>query len=495
VRYRVGDQWRRHGRPLLFALFLLLILLCAKKYLHQDHRPHSASALPGKGISVTHFGAEPVGLKRGYNSTAAFQRAINYAIKKQVPLMISEGTFEVDSGILKAIVPAGKSFEIIGEGEKSVVRRRSGSVWKDSQDILSITSFDGDVKQITLKNFSVDGNARGNPLPQGNEDPYLWQHSSSIRIKGVRSSAKIKKVAIEKLTCYDAVADHIYFPGDGDSFVDNVQVNGFYGYDRTRTRSDITVTGGVRTLDVTNSKMTRLEVELNRPSANRFVMKVSDVALTQKLDISGDNMEFYGERIHAADLGLWKVKGWIHDSKIHFQKDVIPPRADKLYAFEFVDTEFYYPVASDGNVYPLTLNYTFNVVFDRCKFLIDSPVDQSTGLGFNGRALETKARTNPSEMRMLKILNSEFDKRFSENIHLDRSGSAVLVNNVFSGSNAAIFMSGTKKSTLDVFIDGGSFEHVTGEPFQFLEVDGLSFSTKNLTIPSDDGIKTPFAIK
>jgi hypothetical protein len=489
----VRDPWRKYGRRFLFALFVLLLLILAKKYLVQDHLSYSAFASRGTGISVMHFGAEPIEISPGFNSTTAFQKAINDAIKQQMPLIIPEGTFEVDSGVLKAIVPAGKSLEIIGQGEKSVLRRRSGSVWKDSQDILSITTLDGNVKQITLKKFSVDGNARGNPLPQGDDHPYLWQHSSSIRIKGVRSTAKIKKVTIENLTCYDAVADHIYFPGYGDSFVDNVQINEFYGYDRTRTRSDITVTGGLRKLDVTNSKITRLEVELNRPSVNRFVMNVSDVELTQKLDISGDNMEFYGERILAADLGLWKVKGWIRDSKLHFQKDVIPPRADKLYAFKFLNTEFYYPVASDGNVYPLTLNYTYNVLFDHCKFLIDS--QDRLAAGFNGRALETKARTNPSETRVLKILNSEFDKRFSENIHLDRSGTAVLINNVFSGSDAAIFMSGTKKSRLDVLIDGGSFENVTGLPFQFSAVDGLSFSTKNLTIPADDGVKIPAAIQ
>jgi hypothetical protein len=470
----------RNNRRFLAIVLVCLLIILVSKYFPYPMDPASAST--SGGISITSFGAQSVGTSHGFNSTAAFQKALNRAIKNQVPLIIPNGTFEVDSGVLHAIVPAGKSLDIVGSGEKSVLRRRSGSVYKDSQDILSITSAKGHVKQIILRDFSVDGNAAGNPLPAGNHDPYLWQHSSSIRINGASSSAKIRNVIIENLTCYDPVADHIYFPGYNDSFVDTVQINKFYAYNRSRTRSDVTITGGLRRLDVTDSTLTRLETELNRPSNHLFVMKVSNVKVTQKLDISGDNMEFYGEHLEAAHVGFWKVKGSIQNSKLHFQKDVMPPRADKVYSFRFINTEFYYPVASDGTVYPFTLDSTFNVAFEHCKFIIDSGANVNPV--FPGRALETKARTNPTETRVLKVKDCEFDKRFSEDILLDRSGTAILTNNVYSGADAAITMSGTLKYPLNVVVDGGTFANVRGLPFQFREVDGLSFTTKNLVMPA-----------
>ncbi|RAP77481.1 hypothetical protein [Paenibacillus montanisoli] len=462
-------------RHFIYTSVLLLFVILVGKYLLNEYKPSEI-----RGISIEDFGAKPIEKSHGFNSTAAIQKAIQSAIENQVPLVIPKGTFEVDSGALKAVIPAGKSLEIVGKGEKSVIRRKSRSVFKDSQDLLEITSSHGNVKQITLKRFSIDGNATGNPLPAGNVDPYLWEHSSSIRIHGAHSSSRINHVIIENLTCYDPIADHIYFPGYNDSFVGTVKIKNMNAYFRSRTRSDVTVTGGLTSLNVMDSKLTRLEVELNKPSSKLFVMKVSNVKITQQLDISGDNMEFYGDKITAAHFQFWKAKGWIRDSELHFKKGVTP-RADKLYSFRFINTKFIYPVANDGKIYPLRLNYTFDVAFEKCKFLIDS----NAGSVFKGSALETRARTNQKEVRVLKVTDSEFDKRFSKNIHLDRSGSAILKNNAYSGSDAAIFMSGSQKYALNVVIDGGSFENITGVPFSFDAVDGLNLTLNNIVIPAD----------
>jgi hypothetical protein len=413
------------------------------------------------------------GVRNGVDSTDAMQKAVDAAIAQQKPLYVPKGTYILDSAkTIRVRVPAGKSFTMYGVGDGTVFKRKDGSATKDGQNMFYVQSTTGDVSIVTFYGFKIDGNARHNPLPIGNTDAYLWQHSASIKFTGSKT-ARIKNVLIHDVSAFDPLADHIFFSGSANSYVEYGHIYNFNGYNRNRVRSDITVTGGMKSLLVEDSTTTRLESELNAPyDEGVFNFIVKNTIVTEKLDIGGKAMttdgtithNFEGDGITANDVGLWNTKGFLKNSTLNLA-NADYTRINHIRGFTFDNVDFNIkPVG--GKISPLAFQpyADNNVTINNCRFNVDSP-DASVPSGY---AVWFKAFDKGSTNMNYKVVNTTFDKRLKTNINVDRCGTVILQDNTYSGSVYAIRVYSKQEKPVNLTITGGDKSAVTG---QFLYVE------------------------
>lgn len=262
--------------------------------------------------------------------SAGLQKAVDAAISAKKSLYVPAGTYVMDSAVTVRIrIPAGQSFTMYGDGNTTIFKRKDGTATKDGQNMFYVQPVGGTVPKIEFYSFRLDGNARGNPLPAGTTDLYLWEHSASIKIAG-DANARITNAVVHDISATDGLADHIFFSGGANAYVDHGHIYNFNADNRNRKRSDVTVTGGMKTLLVENSTMPRLEAELNQPYDEGIMeFTARNVNITTKLDIAGDHetrdtlppqMHFTGENITANDLNLHVVYGSIKNSTFNLDR-------------------------------------------------------------------------------------------------------------------------------------------------------------------------------
>ncbi|RAP77470.1 hypothetical protein [Paenibacillus montanisoli] len=419
------------------------------------------------------------GMKSLSDSTSAFQKALNAAIAQQQPLFVPKGIYIINSGIVKVKIPSGKSLVLYGDGVETVFKRKDKSITKDGQKLIEISSDKGSVPRVELHSFSIDGNARMNPLPAGTTDTYLWEHCANIQIKGFLG-AKIMDVIIHDITAFDPVADHILFPGYTNCYIDNAHIYNFNGFDRNRTRSDITITGGMRQLLIENSTATRIESELNDPY-DEGVCKiiVNNCVVTSRLDIVGKNksdgsvtLEFRGSQITANDINFHMIKGSLINSTV----DMTFPgmtRVNNLQGFVFDNILFKIEVDSKGTIIaPLTF-YPYddnNITIQNSTFAVNN---NDPLLSPDGFVIVLRARSGTSISMSYKIVNCTFDARLKYNMDINRSDTVVLENNKYSGSVYSVSVYSSSSSPVRLTIIGGDMSAVKGQFLNIKKSDGL----------------------
>jgi hypothetical protein len=395
---------------------------------------------------------------------ATLQKAVDAAITQNKPLYAPAGTYVIDSvSTVKINIPAGKSFTLYGDGDKTVFKRKNNTATNDGQNLFYVRPAGGDVPQVTMYSFAIDGNARNNPLPAG-ANPYLWEHSASIKFKG-ENSARIQNVIIHDVSAFDPLADHVFFSGAANSYVEHGHIYNFNGYDRNRVRSDITVTGGMKSLLVENSITTRLEAELNEPY-DEGVMEftVKNVQVTKRLDIGGKNksdgtvtLNLTGENITANDINFHMIKGSIKNSTFNLSNSVVT-RINNLKPFVFENIDFNVKPNSQGVLAPVAFQpYAGNdVTITDCRFNL---VGANTADGY---MLWFKPASSSLGVKY-KVINTVFDPRLKRNIDADRSGTVTLINDTYSGSEHAIRVNSESSRPLTLTITGGDKSKVTGQ--------------------------------
>jgi hypothetical protein len=424
---------------------------------------------------ITWINGVDYGMTDNQDSTLALQKAVDAALSMNKPLYIPKGTYILDSKTTVQIkIPQGQTFTLFGDGSQTVLKRKDKSVTKDGQEMLNIHSTNGDVPKVELYNFAIDGNARQNPLPSGKSDDHLWQHSASFTIKGFKN-ARIKEVLIHNILAFDPIADHFLFPGYTNSYVEKARIYNFQGTNRNRTRSDITVTGGLHEMVVDNSTTTRLETELNAPyDEGVFQMTVSNTVITSQLDIMGRNksngqstLNFTGNNIIGNDFKLHMISGAISNSTFVLSNENMT-RINNLKGFLFDNIEFKAKPNRQGQIAPLTF-YAYegnDVTIQNSVFNLDStdPDESPGGYMIRFRPFSSSQGVAP----VYRIINSKFDSRLQSNIFADRSGNVVLEKNHYSGTLYSVRANSENSKPLNLTIRGGDNSMVTGK---FLEID------------------------
>jgi hypothetical protein len=429
------------------------------------------------------------GMTDNQDSTLALQKAVDAAVSKNKPLYIPKGTYILDSKTTVQIkIPPGQAFTLFGDGPQTVFKRKDKSATMDGQEMFYIQSTIGDVPKVELYSFTIDGNARQNPLPSGTIDDYLWQHTASFKIKG-STHARIKEVLIHDITAFDPIADHFLFPGTSNSYVEKARINNFLGTDRNRSRSDITVTGGLHELVVENSTATRIETELNTPYDNGvFQMTVSNTVITSQLDIMGKNksngqvtLNFTGNNIIGNDLKLHMISGAISNSTFVMSNEKMT-RINNLKGFLFDNITFKAKSNLKGQLAPLTF-YAYegnDVTIRNSVFNLDS-TDPNESPG--GYMIQFKAfSTSQGAVPVYRIINSKFDSRLQSNIYADRSGNVVLEKNYYSGSLYSVRANSETSKPLNLTIRDGDNSMVSGK---FLQIDKNEMLVLDQNLVSD----------
>jgi Pectate lyase superfamily protein len=432
-------------------------------------------------IDVKTYGAKGDGVT---DDTQAIQAALTAALNLQIPIFFPAGTYIIEPNRLEIILGTGKSLVMLGIGPYSVLKRKANSTAADWRWLFSITSTDGDADSFVVTNLKIDSNARANPLPP---DPYDYEHSADFYIRGAGPSSYINYVALRQVWCTDGVADHFYFAGETNCYVRSVQVTDFYSDNRKRTRSDITVTGGLERLNAANVACDRFEVELNQgyDGATPMFVNLSNISCRQQLDLEGDlssPMVVQGSQlVSLASFSLTGMTGCI-SSSVFYTAPNEKNRVNFMKNMTFSNCRWVLHTTAQGSTKTvgtgLTVDYSdVGLVFDGCSFETN---DTATSIG--GYALSLEPWDVLAE-RQVTVRNCSFDPRLTQNISLNRCGNVSLINNRYSGSDHAIMLYGTGTYPLVVTVDGGDFSQVTGKMFYHKSSDKITLSMKNLPVP------------
>ena len=417
-------------------------------------------------VNVLDYGAKGDGIT---NDSAAFRTAIDYCVSNNLVLQVPPGIFMVDSQTLRIYIAAGKSCIIRGSGRNSIIKRIDKSITANHQQMIRFFAQEGDIESIDISNLSFDGNARGNPLPDGAGN-YHWEHCAVMRISG-SLSGQIKNVRLDNLWFTDPVADNIWFAGEDDCYIDHAIVTNIYAENRNRVRSDITITGGMVSCNVSNIVVTSFEVELNQPyrGDSPFVLNMVNVE-SGFFDVEGRNMFLSGSNINTRRFLI--QRGTYRFENSTFILDSLSVERRINYGDTvFSGCTFIYSVGPENEISDLSTYYEMDLRFINCKFVIDSPdPDFTVNPSSRGRAIYTRTYAN----QKVTVIDCVFDPRFRTSVYSDRTGYLNLKDNIYGGKDNAIRLASQTSLPCKAIIEGGNWDNVQGAFLQIaVGVDGL----------------------
>ncbi|TGV29932.1 glycosyl hydrolase family 28-related protein [Brevibacillus parabrevis] len=432
-------------------------------------------------LDVKSYGARGDGVT---DDTQAISAALAAAVNQQIPLYFPPGTYIIEPKRLAVTLGKGKSLVLQGAGPFSVLKRKANSTAEDWRWLFSITSVGGDADSFVVSNLKIDSNARENPVPP---EPYAYEHSADFYIRGDGPGSYINYVLLSHIWCTDAVADHFYFAGEANCYVRSVSISDFTSDNRTRTRSDITVTGGLERLNAVNVSCDRFEVELNEAYDGKLPMiaNLSNIHCRQQLDLEGiatAPIRVQGSHlVSLASFSLSCLTGTISASTFYTaaaQKN----RVNFMRNMTFHQCSWVLHTTSQGAAKTigsgLTIDYNnVGLVFDGCSF---EAADSAAVI--DGYALSFDPWDVPAQ-RIVTVRNCAFDPRLKQNLYLNRCGNVYLENNRYSGSDHVIALYGSGSYPLFLTVDGGDFSQVTGKMFYHKAADKVTLSMKNVPVP------------
>lgn len=432
-------------------------------------------------LDVKTYGARGDGVS---DDTQALSAALAAAVQQQLPLYLPPGTYVIEPMRLAVTLGKGKSLVMQGAGPFSVLKRKANSTAADWRWLFSITSAGGDADSFVVSNLKIDSNARENPVPQ---DPYAYEHSADFYIRGDGPGSYLNYVLLQNIWCTDGVADHFYFAGEANCYVRSVSISDFYSDSRTRTRSDITVTGGLERLNAANVLCDRFEVELNEAydGSRPMLVNLSNVHCRQQLDLEGHTsapiVVQASQLVSMASFSLSCLTGTISASTFYTAADQ-KNRVNFMWNMTFAHCKWVLHTTAQEAARTvgsgLSVDYdNVGLVFDGCSFEA-----ADTAAVIDGYALSVDPWDVPSE-RVITVRNCSFDTRLRQNLFLNRCGHVYLENNRYSGSNHVISLYGSGSYPLFLTVDGGDFSQVSGKMFYHKTADKITLSMKNVPVP------------
>lgn len=448
-------------------------------------RAMAQNALSSSGtISLTKYKHLAV----GGNWTPAIKAAFDAGVAVGKTVFIPPGLYVINSKVTIRI-PAGKSLQVVGSGIFSMIKRKAGYITADWQEMIEIiTEGTGSVPLVALSNFAMDANHMENPNNAGNA--YAYEHCASLRFAGTASNY-ISHLDLTHLYFRDAVdADHIYISGTTNSFIRTANLSHIYAEGRNTVRSDITITGGLESINISNCVLDSLEIELNSPydgtgaSARGMLFTVNNVYCRKNLDIAGEldeknNTIFHANNLQSPNSCILRCMSGSVENSILGLGQATDGRQLNLYNFRFHNVTFLL-TPEVGNVkVPLSTGpYMYDVIFSSCKFLIDSPdpaLVSATPL--------LKFEPNGTGDSRVHVEDCIFDPRVQFCIEVDRSGKVVLKNNRYGGTLYPIKVNASATYPVSLTIDGGDFNDVIGTQFiRIVSGDSLTLRLKNIVV-------------
>lgn len=432
-------------------------------------------------LDVKMYGARGDGVS---DDTQALSNALAAAVQQQLPLYFPPGTYLIEPARLAVTLGKGQSLVMQGAGPFSVLKRQANSTAADWRWLFSITTAGGDADSLVVSNLKIDSNARANPVPQ---DPYAYEHSADFYIRGDGPDSYLNYVLLQNIWCTDGVADHFYFAGETNCYVRSVSICDFYSDGRKRTRSDITVTGGLERLNAVNVLCDRFEVELNEAydGSHPMLVNLSNIHCRQQLDLEGHPsapIVVQGSQLVSMDsFSLSCLTGTISASTFYTSASN-KNRVNFMRNMTFAHCKWVLHTTAQGADRTvgsgLSVDYdNIGLVFDGCSF---EAADSAPAI--DGYALSLDPWDVPSE-RVVTVRNCSFDPRLRKNLYLNRCGHVYLENNRYSGSQHVIALYGTGSYPLFLTIDGGDFSQVSGKMFYHKTSDKITLSMKNVPVP------------
>ena len=425
-------------------------------------------------VSVKDFGAKGDGET---DDTQAFYDCISYAIENNKSVYVPKGVYILTHKILTFNLLDNQSFVMKGDGASSILKRKDNTVTEDWCGIFTFLTDDAntkDVEMIKIQDLKIDSNARNQMEP---ENSYDFEHCFDVRIAG-KPNSRIKTVHIEGVYATDGVADHIYIAGSTDSYVDNFIVNNFQCDYRTRTRSDLCVTGYIKTAMFTNIKCVVLEYEFNNSEGLGDSYIFINNLEAERLDLAGIGIVCYATNMHIkTKTYLARVKGRMMNSSLTLGGD----RFVNTTGLELNGCTFYAIKDSEGTIYPVKIEHQNILDFRNCYFKIKGDVEVYDGVLLDILPL--------AEGMQINIDNCEFDSRAQTAIRADRCGT-ISVSNCKFYNYYPLMLAGSKTYTLNVTLNNlmmlgeGYSLNITGGNITSLVINNMISNEKNAPIES-----------
>lgn len=422
----------------------------------------AAVALGARGVNVMDHGAKGDG---STDDTEAVSRAWDEAHDTTGVLVFPAGVFALRAGSEALTKQVRRSMTVLGMGPGSSVLRVQPGTATSEWDRLSQIEIRGEVDAVTLRDLTLDGNARNHPVPP---DPFAWEHAHLFLVTS-SDSARLRLLHVENVVVQDPTADGISIATDR---IDLMRVYACSAVDRTRTRSDIQLSRLPRRTEVRGFTGTAVEVEsLSRNDQEERVLVLTD-SHVQRLDLimeAGEQNPEVRNKVH------------IHNTRVDAQFDVAfadlkmsgceigvqyinvghfrGTRAGSL----VTDTSFRLHYDPDENrVDPVFLrhdSYDSEITFRGCRFVVDSE-GTHPGPITKGAALSGFPKSEePGGYRHI-VQDCWFDPKVPRSVDATDSGEWVLRNNHYGGEVEAIRVEATKSFRTAVDIDGGDWTQV-----------------------------------
>ena len=432
---------------------------------------------PNIHISVKEFGAKGDGVT---DDTQAFYDCISYAIENNKAVYVPKGVYILTHKILTFNLLDEQSFVMKGDGASSILKRKDNTVTEDWCGIFTFSTDDANIKDVEIvkiQDLKIDSNARNQIEP---ENSYDFEHCFDVRIMG-KPNSRIKTVHIEGVYATDGVADHIYIAGSTDAYVDNFIVNNFQCDYRTRTRSDLCVTGHIKTAMFTNIKCIVLEYELNNGEGLGDSCIFINNLEAERLDLAGIGIVCYATNM------LIKTKTYLANVKGRMMNSSLTIGGDRFIyteGLEFNGCTFYAIKDSEGTIKPVKIEHPNILDFRNCYFKIKGDVEV-----YDGVLLDIL----PNEEGMqINIDNCEFDSRAQTAIRADRCGTISVSNCKFYNENPLMLAGrgSSSKFTLNVTLNNlmmlgeGCSLNITGGYITSLVINNMISTEKNVLIES-----------
>lgn len=430
-------------------------------------------------VSIKDFGAVGNGVT---DDTAAILAACNYAISAGKSVLVPAGTYICTYNVLLFTFSgaANSCFSLCGQGSASILKMANGAMTANGRRFLDFRPTGVTMDVIEVCDLVLDNNARGSPPPAAPSD---YEQCHTLRMAAA-SGATVKLLRYHNVVIKDPVADGINNQGQG--LVENMVISNCAEIDRTRTRSSIQFSVFPECTTITGFVGPVIEAEASSDASTYPKQIAMSNCQIQKLDFGGNSVN---------DVTVWASNVIVE--KLQGQPVVTGSTYNTAY-FAYcrvLATNCRFPLrVTDGRLNSLRpgsrfQNCRFLMAYDTATGAVRSmdirPLSASTSVEFIGCDLlidyvgtlpfaATGAMVAPAEAVPVgaaydvefAFRDCRFDPRAQQSVSCFRNGTWTLENNIYGGTQAAIFIAPNATFEVQAMIKGGDFSQVTGTGFR-----------------------------